>query len=70
MTWVNLSLRYNVAPGTFQPVIRADDAGAVLTRMKWGLVPFCAKDSKSGVRPVNAKSDTAHEKPMSRNADP
>ena len=57
---------YNVAPGTFQPVIRSDEQGPMLTRMKWGLVPYWAKESQSGVRPVNAKSDTAHEKPMFR----
>ena len=59
-----LEAKYNVAPGTLQPVIRSDIGGAVLTPMMWGLVPYWAKDSKSGVRPVNAKSDTAHERPM------
>ena len=57
---------YNVAPGTLQPVIRGDEYGPVLTRMKWGLVPYWAKDCQGGVRPVNAKSDTAQEKPMFR----
>lgn len=61
-----LDARYNVAPGTFQPVIRAGEGTAVLSKLKWGLVPFWAKESNSGVRPVNAKSDTAHEKPMFR----
>jgi putative SOS response-associated peptidase YedK len=61
-----LKPKYNVAPGTVQPVMRMDDQGAVLTPMKWGLVPFWAKDSNTGVRPVNAKSATAHEKPMFR----
>ena len=61
-----LEAKYNVAPGTLQPVIRSDTGGAVLTPMMWGLVPYWAKDSKSGVRPVNAKSDSAHEKPMFR----
>lgn len=58
--------KYNVAPGTMQPVIRADDAGPLLTPMKWGLVPFWAKVADSGVRPVNARAATAHEKPMFR----
>ena len=61
-----LEAKYNVAPGTLQPVIRSSSTGAALTPMMWGLVPYWAKDSKSGVRPVNAKSDTAHEKPMFR----
>ena len=61
-----LETRYNVAPGTFQPVIRAEELGPALTKLKWGLVAYWAKDSKIGVRPVNAKSDTAHEKPMFR----
>ena len=61
-----LEAKYNVAPGTLQPVIRSGASGAVLKPMMWGLVPYWAKDAKSGVRPVNAKSDTAHEKPMFR----
>lgn len=32
-----------------------------------GLVPFWSKDPKAGVRPINAKTETAHEKPMFRN---
>lgn len=33
---------FNVAPGTFQPVIRAsrEAAGRELVLMRWGLVPF------------------------------
>ena len=62
----DLDARYNVAPGTFQPVVLAGSGTAVLSRLKWGLVPFWAKDCKTGVRPVNAKSDTAHDKPMFR----
>ncbi len=62
----DLDARYNVAPGTFQPVVLAGEGTAVLSRLKWGLVPFWAKDCKTGVRPVNAKSDTAHDKPMFR----
>ena len=30
----------------------------------WGLVPYWSKDPKKGVRPVNAKAETAHERPL------
>jgi putative SOS response-associated peptidase YedK len=33
----------------------------------WGLVPYWAKDPKKGARPINARCETAAEKPMFRN---
>ena len=32
----------------------------------WGLVPYWSKDPKKGARPVNAKAETAAERPMFR----
>jgi putative SOS response-associated peptidase YedK len=51
---------YNVAPQTFQPVVRlSDDAGQrELERMRWGLVPFWAKESKIAYSTINAKAET------------
>ena len=39
---------YNVAPSTFQPVIRASRSTGEreLVLMRWGLVPYFAKDPK------------------------
>lgn len=50
---------YNVAPGHTMPVITKDG----LKLMKWGLVPFWAKDEKIGYKMINAKSETIFEKP-------
>lgn len=62
--------RYNVAPSTWNPVILAAPPAGVggeaprHTRlMQWGLIPSWAK-SNSKIRPINARSETAHEKPM------
>ncbi|MBM7790679.1 SOS response-associated peptidase [Tenggerimyces flavus] len=37
-----------------------------LTTVKWGLVPFWAKDEKIGNKMINARLETAHEKPAFR----
>lgn len=58
---------YNVAPTTFQPIVRKDmDSGErVLVSMRWGLVPQWAKDIKKlGVSTINAKAETIMEKSM------
>jgi putative SOS response-associated peptidase YedK len=51
---------YNVAPQTFQPVIRFNrDSGELeLTVMRWGLVPWWSKDGKAGFSAINAKAET------------
>ena len=36
--------------------------------MKWGLIPFWAKDPKIGSRMINARAETVAEKPAFRNA--
>src|SRR6187549_1052773 len=59
---------FNVAPGQIMPVIIQDEDGPKLELMKWGLVPFWAKDPKIGYKLINARDDTIFEKPMWRNA--
>jgi putative SOS response-associated peptidase YedK len=52
---------YNVAPTTFQPVIRADrDTGQrELALMRWGLVPYFAKDLKTfAYSTINARAES------------
>jgi putative SOS response-associated peptidase YedK len=52
---------YNVAPTTFQPVIRADrDTGErELTLMRWGLVPYFANDLRRfGYSTINARAES------------
>ncbi len=43
-----LAPSYNIAPQSFQPVVRLnpDTGERELTIMRWGLIPFWAKDSK------------------------
>jgi putative SOS response-associated peptidase YedK len=52
---------YNVAPTTFQPIIRPDrDTGErELTLMRWGLVPYFATDLKRfGYSTINARAES------------
>jgi putative SOS response-associated peptidase YedK len=56
--------RYNIAPGQTVPVvIGAADGARQLRAMRWGLVPSWAKDPVIGFRSINARSETAAEKP-------
>jgi putative SOS response-associated peptidase YedK len=62
-----LAPRYNIAPS--QPVaIITNDAPHELTLVKWGLVPSWSKDPKAGYKMINARSDSAAEKPSFRAA--
>jgi putative SOS response-associated peptidase YedK len=62
-----LKPNYNVAPGQFLPVVTAGaEAGWQLEPMKWGLVPFWAKDPNIGYKLINARDDTIFDKPMWR----
>lgn len=63
--------RYNIAPT--QPVlcIRGVDGGMPgreVVPLIWGLIPSWAKDSSSGAKMINARSETASEKPAFRRA--
>lgn len=62
-----LGPRYNIAPSQNVAVISNADPKA-LSFMKWGLVPSWAKDPKIGNRMINARSETAAEKPSFRTA--
>ncbi|MCB0805880.1 MAG: SOS response-associated peptidase [Bacteroidales bacterium] len=59
--------RYNSAPSQNLGIISNANPGK-LSFMKWGLVPFWAKDPKIGNRMINSKSETIAEKPAFRNA--
>jgi putative SOS response-associated peptidase YedK len=59
--------RYNVAPTQEAPVVRAaDDGGRRLDLLKWGLVPYWAEDPSIGNRMINARAETAADKPSFR----
>ena len=61
---------YNVAPQSVQPVVRANrDTGArEFALLRWGLVPFWAKDPKFGYSTINARAEEAATKPAFRDA--
>ena len=59
--------RFNAAPGQNLAVITNQTPGKI-SLMKWGLVPFWANDPAIGNKMINAKSETAHEKPSFREA--
>ena len=60
--------RYNMAPTQMAPVIRQGAAGREFALMRWGLVPSWAKEASIGNRMINARSETAAEKPAFRAA--
>ena len=61
---------YNVAPQSVQPVVRPNrDTGArEFALLRWGLVPFWAKDPKFGYTTINARAEEAASKPAFRDA--
>ncbi len=66
---LNIPARYNVAPTQQVPIIRVmEDGERRLAMVRWGLVPFWAKDLKIGYKMINARAETVAEKPSFRNA--
>ncbi len=62
--------RFNIAPTQDAPIIRdlGDDRGRTLSPARWGLVPLWAKDPRIGSRMINARAETAADKPAFRDA--
>jgi putative SOS response-associated peptidase YedK len=65
-----LSPRYNIAPSQPVAAVRAAPAGAgrELALLRWGLIPSWSKDPAIGNRLINARAETARDKPSFRNA--
>jgi putative SOS response-associated peptidase YedK len=59
--------RYNVAPSQSIWVVR-DPTQRKVEKMRWGLVPFWAKDLSIGSRMINARAETLEVKPAFRTA--
>jgi putative SOS response-associated peptidase YedK len=66
----NFAASWNVAPADPLPVVRYDakDRQRSLDVMRWGLVPFWAKDIKVGFSNINAKAEGIENKPAFREA--
>jgi len=61
--------RYNIAPTQLIAAVREDEEQKrELVMLRWGLVPFWAKDPAIGNRMINARAETVAEKPSYRAA--
>lgn len=59
----NLRPRFNIAPTQDAPVVRIGEKGErQLVLLRWGLIPFWAKDMSIGSRMINARGETVAEK--------
>lgn len=65
----DLAPRFNIAPSQEIAVVR-EDAGRTreCVLLRWGLVASWTRDPKQGRAPINARSETACEKPTFRRA--
>jgi putative SOS response-associated peptidase YedK len=61
---------YNVAPQSVQPVVRPsrDHGAPQFALLRWGLVPFWAKEAKIGYATINARAEEVTNKPVFREA--
>lgn len=64
------SPRYNIAPSQPITAVRAAPSGSgrEIALLRWGLIPSWSKDPATGNRLINARAETAREKPSFRNA--
>ena len=61
--------RFNIAPTQEAPVVRAAEGGGrEIALLRWGLVPYWAKDLKVGTKMINARSEGVEAKPAFREA--
>ena len=64
-----LTPRYNICPTQPITCVRQSNSGEnEAVNLRWGLVPFWAKDLKIGAKMINARSETAATKPSFRAA--
>lgn len=62
---VNWEPRYNIAPTQEVPIV-PNKGPRQVTQVRWGLIPFWAKDPSIGNRMINARAETLAEKPSFR----
>ncbi len=66
---LDLRPSYNVAPSQPALIARTDPNGRrELAAVRWGLIPFWAKDPKIGYKMINARAETVATKPAYRQA--
>jgi putative SOS response-associated peptidase YedK len=64
----NFPPRYNVAPTQPIPIVRLTDGKRAFALVRWGLIPAWVKDPKTFSLLINARGESAIEKPAFRNA--
>jgi putative SOS response-associated peptidase YedK len=64
----DLPPRYNIAPTQEVAVIRHTNGSNTAALLRWGLVPFWARDTAIGAKMINARAETVAEKPAFRAA--
>ncbi len=62
---IELFRNYNIAPSFNTPVITRNSPNKI-EFMKWGLIPFWAKDPKIGFKMINARAETITSSPAFR----
>jgi putative SOS response-associated peptidase YedK len=62
-----LPARYNVAPSQAVPIV-TNSGEHKLELVRWGLIPFWARDAKIGNKMINARGETLGEKPSYKDA--
>jgi putative SOS response-associated peptidase YedK len=63
-----LAPRFNIAPTQEAAVVRSTGDRRSLDGLRWGLVPYWAKEPGIANRMINARSETAAEKPAFRSS--
>jgi putative SOS response-associated peptidase YedK len=64
----NFPPRFNVAPTQPVPIVRLDEGRRHFALMRWGFIPGWVKDPKSVSLLINARAESALDKPAFRNA--
>jgi putative SOS response-associated peptidase YedK len=68
----NLPPRYNVAPTQQVPIVRRQHEGLTgerdLAEVRWGLIPFWARNAPIGARMINVRAEGVADKPAFRRA--
>src|SRR3989442_7915027 len=67
---IPLKPRYNIAPSQSVAVVRLlpEDTDRKLAMLRWGLLPAWVKGPTKVQQPINAKAQTAAERPMFRDS--
>jgi putative SOS response-associated peptidase YedK len=67
---IEWAARWNIAPTDQVATIRQDrhSPKRIFAKMRWGLIPYWAKDQSIGARAINAVCETASDKPAFKDA--